>query len=73
ALRSESTPFPVQAAFCSGNTRVAFSGAVNVPMKTGGVDLRLKSPGASLGDLYDLTGVLLPDTPPFETDGRLVA
>lgn len=39
----------------------------------GGVDLRLKFSGDSLGDLYDLTGVLLPDTPPFETDGRLVA
>ncbi|VEA74478.1 Uncharacterized protein YhjG [Salmonella enterica subsp. arizonae] len=73
ALRSESTPFPVQADFRSGNTRVAFSGVVNEPMKMGGVDLRLKFSGDSLGDLYDLTGVLLPDTPPFETDGRLVA
>ncbi|MCU6410723.1 AsmA family protein, partial [Enterobacter quasiroggenkampii] len=42
-------------------------------MKMGGVDLRLKFSGDSLGDLYELTGVLLPDTPPFETDGRLVA
>ncbi|MBE5646466.1 MFS transporter [Salmonella enterica subsp. enterica serovar Dublin] len=73
ALRSESTPFPVQADFRSGNTRVAFSGVVNEPMKMGGVDLRLKFSGDSLGDLYDLTGVLLLDTPPFETDGRLVA
>lgn len=73
ALRSESMPFPVQADFRSGNTRVAFSGVVNEPMKMGGVDLRLKFSGDSLGDLYDLTGVLLPDTPPFETDGRLVA
>lgn len=42
-------------------------------MNMGGADLRLKFSGDSLGDLYDLTGVLLPDTPPFETDGRLVA
>lgn len=73
ALRSEGTPFPVQADFHSGNTRVAFSGTVNDPMKMGGVDLKLKFSGDSLGQLYDLTGVLLPDTPPFETDGHLVA
>ncbi|MEN0578122.1 AsmA family protein [Phytobacter palmae] len=73
ALRSESTPFPVQADFRSGNTRVAFVGKVNDPMKMGGVDLQLKFAGDTLGDLYELTGVLLPDTPPFETDGHLVA
>lgn len=73
ALRSEGTPFPVQADFHSGNTRVAFDGTVNDPMKMGGVDLRLKFSGDSLGQLYDLTGILLPDTPPFETDGHLVA
>lgn len=73
ALRSEGTPFPVQADVRSGNTRVAFQGTVNDPMKMGGVDLQLKFSGDSLGELYELTGVLLPDTPPFETDGRLVA
>ncbi|URN99092.1 AsmA family protein [Leclercia adecarboxylata] len=73
ALRSEGTPFPVQANFRSGNTRVAFVGTVNDPMKMGGVDLQLKFAGDSLGELYKLTGVLLPDTPPFETDGHLVA
>lgn len=73
ALKSEGTPFPVQADFRSGNTRVAFIGTVSDPMKMGGVDLKLKFAGDSLGELYDLTGVLLPDTPPFETDGRLVA
>lgn len=73
ALRSESTPFPVQADFRSGNTRVAFVGKINDPMNMGGVDLQLKFAGDTLGDLYELTGVLLPDTPPFETDGHLVA
>ena len=73
ALRSAGTPFPVQADFRSGNTRVAFTGTVNDPMNMGGVDLQLKFAGDSLGELYELTGVLLPDTPPFETDGHLVA
>ncbi|TCC03085.1 AsmA family protein [Kosakonia quasisacchari] len=73
ALRSEGTPFPVQADFRSGNTRVAFVGTLNDPMNMGGADLKLKFGGDSLGQLYDLTGVLLPDTPPFETDGHLIA
>jgi uncharacterized protein involved in outer membrane biogenesis len=37
------------------------------------VDLRLKFSGASLRDLYELTGVVLPDTPAFSTDGHLRA
>ncbi|WP_435955738.1 AsmA family protein [Dryocola sp. BD626] len=74
ALRSEGdTAFPVQADVRSGSSRVALIGTINDPMKMGGVDLRLKFSGDSLGNLYDLTGVLLPDTPPFETDGRLLA
>ncbi|MDQ9178617.1 AsmA family protein [Cronobacter sakazakii] len=73
ALKSEGTPFPVQADLRSGDTRVAFVGTVNDLMNMGGVDLQLKFAENSLGDLYELTGVLLPDTPPFETDGRLVA
>ncbi len=51
ALRGEGIPSPVQADFRSGNTRVAFDGVVNDPMKMGGVDLRLKFSGDSLGDL----------------------
>ena len=50
ALRSEGTPFPVQADFRSGNTRVAFVGTVNDPMNMGGVDLQLKFAGDSLGN-----------------------
>lgn len=74
ALRSEGeTAFPVQADVNSGHSRVAFIGTINDPMKMGGVDLQLKFSGDSLGNLYDLTGVLLPDTPPFETDGHLLA
>ena len=73
ALRSASTPFPLQGDFRSGNTRVAFSGTVSDPLNVGGIDLRLKFAGDSLRDLYDLTGVLLPETPSFSTDGHLRA
>lgn len=35
--------------------------------------MQLKFSGESLGDLYGLTGVLLPNTPPYATDGHLIA
>lgn len=73
ALRSDGTPFPLQIDFRSGNTQVALTGTVNDPLNLGAINLRLKFSGDSLGQLYDLTGVLLPETPPFATDGHLVA
>ncbi len=42
----------MQADFRSGNTRVAFSGVVNEPMKMGGVDLRLNCSGAIHWAIY---------------------
>lgn len=66
-LRNESTPFPVQADFRSGNTWVDFQRHGERTDENG-----WRRSANSLGDLYDLTGVLLPDTPLFETDGRFV-
>ena len=57
----------------SGNTRVVVAGTLTDPMNLGALDLRLKFSGQTLSDLYGLTGVLLPQTPPYETDGHLTA
>lgn len=73
SLRSQTTPFPIQADLRSGTTRVRLSGTVQDPLNLGGIDLRLRFSGDTLANLYGLTGVLLPDTPPYETDGQLSA
>ncbi|WP_075182494.1 AsmA family protein [Pantoea sp. 1.19] len=73
ALRSSSTPFPLQADIRNGATRVRLAGTLTDPLNLGGLDLRLRFSGDTLADLFDLTGVLLPDTPPYATDGRLSA
>lgn len=73
ALRSSNRPFPVQADVRSGNTRVGITGTVEDPLNFGGLDLRLKLSGDNLGDLQGLTGVVLPDSPPYNTDGHLTA
>jgi len=73
SLRSQTTPFPIQADLRNGTTRVRVAGTIQDPMNLGGVDIRLRFSGDTLANLYGLTGILLPDTPPYETDGHLTA
>ncbi|MCU9951224.1 AsmA family protein [Pseudomonas sp. PDM13] len=73
ALKDPRKPFPLQADLRIGATRIALAGTLTDPTHLGALDLRLKLAGNSLGNLYPLTGVTLPDTPAYSTDGRLVA
>ncbi|MCX2897209.1 AsmA family protein [Pseudomonas mandelii] len=73
ALQDANRPFPLQAKVRIADTRVELAGTLTDPLNLGALDLRLKLAGASLGNLYPLTGVTLPDTPPYATDGHLIA
>lgn len=70
-LKDQDAPFPVQADVRSGPARLALEGTVTRPAKLAGVDLQLKLAGRSLARLYPFTGVVLPETPPFSTEGHL--
>jgi uncharacterized protein involved in outer membrane biogenesis len=72
SLKQQSTPYPVQADFRQGATRVSVEGTITRPAKLAAIDLRLKLAGASMARLYEVTGVLLPETPAFSTEGRLI-
>ncbi|CAE6813042.1 AsmA family protein [Paraburkholderia haematera] len=72
ALQDANRPFPVQADVKAGDLRVGLVGTITDPAHLAAVDLRLWLQGNSLGRLYALTGVTLPETPPYATDGRLV-
>jgi uncharacterized protein involved in outer membrane biogenesis len=65
-------PFPVQADVHSGPYRLAVEGTVTRPAKLAGLDLRLKLAGPSMARLYAFTGVVLPETPAFSTEGHLI-
>ncbi len=56
-----------------GDTRVELAGTLTDPLNLGALDLRMKLAGTSLGNLYPLTGVTLPDSPAYATDGHLSA
>lgn len=72
ALQDADRPFPVQADVKAGDLRVALVGTLTDPAHLAAVDLRLWLQGTSMAHLYALTGVTLPDTPPYATDGRLI-
>jgi len=71
ALQSASQPFPVQADVRSGSTRVQVAGTIEQPLNFGGASLDLSFSGKSLDNLYQLTGVTLPATPAYATQGHL--
>ncbi|MCD0503545.1 AsmA family protein, partial [Bordetella petrii] len=73
AVRDPKQPFPLQADVTVGYTRIAVAGTLTDPANLGALDLRLELSGATMSDLYPLTGVTLPDTPRYSTDGRLIA
>ncbi|CAB3782482.1 hypothetical protein LMG28614_01471 [Paraburkholderia ultramafica] len=72
ALQDASRPFPVQADVKAGDLHVGLVGTITDPAHLAAVDLRLWLQGDSMARLYSLTGVTLPETPPYATEGRLV-
>ncbi|MCO8625929.1 AsmA family protein [Burkholderia multivorans] len=71
ALQDPSRPVPVQADVKAGDLHVALVGTVTDPAHLAAVDLRLWLQGSSLDRLYQLTGITLPKTPPYATEGHL--
>ncbi|MEP6897380.1 MAG: AsmA family protein, partial [Rhodanobacter sp.] len=73
ALQNASEPFPVQADMHVGDSHIALVGTLTDPVNLGALDVRLWFSGSSMAKLYPLTGVTLPDTPPYATEGHLKA
>jgi uncharacterized protein involved in outer membrane biogenesis len=66
------TPYPLQADMKVGKTNVSLKGTLTKPEDLAALDLHMKLSGASMADLFPLTGITLPDTPPFATQGHLI-
>lgn len=70
-LQEHATPYPLAATLDVGGTRIAAEGTLTRPAALTALDLKLRMSGPSMARLYGITGVLLPETPPFATEGRL--
>ena len=71
SLQRQGTPFPIQADMRVGGGSLAIEGTLTRPTDLAALDVRLKLSGPSMARLYPLTGVLLPETPHFSTEGHL--
>lgn len=73
SLKQQTTPFPLQADMRIGAVHIALEGTLTKPTELAALDLRLKLAGPSMARLYSVTGLVLPETPAFRTEGRLLA
>lgn len=69
---SPSRPYPFDADIRAGSTRITAEGAVTRPFDLGRFETQLSIAGADLNRLHDLTGLTLPNTPPYKVSGHLI-
>lgn len=72
ALTDAGVTFPLEANADIGGNKVALRGTLSDPKALSGWDVQMQVAGPSMAELYPLTGVLLPKTPPFDTRGRVL-
>ncbi len=65
------TPYPFDATMRAGDTQVTAKGRVTHPFNLGQMDAALSISGHSLADLYYLTGLTLPNTPPYSISAQV--
>ncbi len=64
-------PYAFNAVLAGAGSRLTADGAITRPFDLGRFNARLTLQGQSLADLYLLTGVTLPSTPPYRLAGAL--
>ncbi|WP_223392221.1 AsmA family protein [Caulobacter segnis] len=67
-----SKPYPFDAEVRAGSTHILAKGQVTRPFDLGRFETQLSIAGADLNRLHDLTGLTLPNTPPYKVSGHLV-
>jgi AsmA family protein len=72
SLREKDVKYPVSAEVKVGQTTITADGTLTDPAHLKSLEVNLKILGASMADLFPLSGVLLPNTPKFSTEGRVV-
>jgi len=71
SLRDPAHPYPVDLHLANGATTISLIGTISQPLTLGGANLRLVLAGQDMSDLYPLTSIPLPATPPYRITGQL--
>lgn len=72
SLQHQTAPYPILAQLRMGKTVIAAEGTLTKPTDLAALDMRLKVSGVSMARLYALSGIVLPETPPYATEGHLI-
>ncbi len=70
-LREGREPFPVNVALVAGDFHARVDGTMADPLAVEGLDLNLDVSGDDLSNLYPITGIPIPPSPPYRLSGRL--
>ncbi|HEY6528302.1 MAG TPA: AsmA family protein [Cellvibrionaceae bacterium] len=70
-LRDSTKPFPLALKLAMGPTQVRVEGTFKDPIKLTGIDASLNITGHSMSDIFYLTAIPLPPTPPYTLKGQL--
>lgn len=71
ALQDKTTPYPIEFFLEAGSMQISASGTLTNPSQLAALDVKLKLSAISMAQLYLLSGIALPETPPFSTEGHL--
>lgn len=70
-LQQDKLRFPLRISVKAGSLQAFAEGFLDNPKALDGLDFQVRLSASSMADLFDLTGLLLPATPPFDTSGHL--
>lgn len=71
SLSDKALPYPVDLHAANGPTHIALVGSIRQPLALAGFALKLHLAGPDMSLLYPLTGIPIPQTPPFSVTGDL--
>ncbi len=71
SLRDAQHPYPIDIRVANGPTKASLTGTVANPLNFAGARLKLAFSGPDMAQLYPLTGIPIPPTPPFSIAGNL--
>ena len=71
SLRDKTMPYPVDLHLVNGTTKASVVGTIQNPASFSGADLHVTFSGQDMSNLYQLTGIPIPATPPFSISSKL--
>lgn len=71
SLRDKARPYPIDLRVANGPTHLSLIGTIEQPLTFGGAKVKLAAAGPDMSLLFPLTGVPIPQTPPYKIAGSL--